>query len=78
MSSFRKWPSIGQLHTLLIVPVINREIKFAFAVNALVILSVLYDMKFTVNQMMHFYDFYTFYRDQSLEMSEIHSTDINN
>ena len=30
-------------------------------------------MRFKVNQMMHFYSFYTFYRDQSLEVSEIHS-----
>ena len=29
-------------------------------------------MRFEVNQMMHFYKFYTFYRDQSLEVSEKH------
>ena len=60
-------------------PVLNRETKFVFAIKALVILSVLYwqtkvinklsccIMKFKFNQMMHFYKFYTFYRDQSLE-----------
>ena len=30
-------------------------------------------MRFKVNQVMYFYSFYTFYRDQSLEVSEIHS-----
>ena len=45
----------ASVHYFLYCPVINGETKFAsVAIKALVILSVLYNMKFKVNQMKHF------------------------
>ena len=63
---------LTSLHSFLWYPVINRKTKFAFAIKALVILSVLYwqtiiMLQFKFNQMMHFYKINTFYRNQSLQ-----------
>ena len=69
---------LTSLHYFLWCPVINRETKFAFAIKAWWFYRYYIGkqrwnklscciMKFKFNQMMHFYKFYTFYRDQSLE-----------